>query len=439
MRNWKSMKNKLVILWGLVGILTWSQEVNSFSLQEAIEHTLTHNYDMLKADLEIQKAEKKVWETTATGLPQIDGTIDYQNNIQMQKIFLMDTVFQAGQKQNIAPSIQINQLLFSGSYFVGLQSAKAYKEISSLGKEKTAAQLTEAVINAYAAVVIAEENLKIISNNLVTAEKNLNDISEIYKAGFAEEQDVDQINYTLTQLSSSRNFAHRQRASALNSLKFIMGLDQEDPLLLTNTLDDLMQDNLGLLKEDLKAEIEKHIDYQIANLQVKTGELQVKYQKTMAMPTLSTFLSHSENWSTNEAALFKNFGNHFAATIWGLKLNVPIFSSFQRRAKTQQAQIDLALAEVERKKIEQQLIQEVKNSEIAYDNAIDNYYTSQELVALSNKILEKEQIKFNEGISSSMDLTNAEEQLFRAQNQYIQAAFDVIQSKSALYQALGQY
>lgn len=433
------MKNRFIIMLSMLGVFSFAQEEMRFSLEEAIQHTLTHNFDMLKADLEIEKAERKVWETTATGLPHIDGAIDYQNNIQMQKIFLMDTVFQAGQKQNISPSIQINQLIFSGSYIVGLQSAKAYKEISGLSKEKTKAQLTEAVINAYAAVAIADENLAILENNLKSSEKNLNDISEIFKAGFTEEQNVDQIIYTFKQLLASKNFAQRQRQSALNSLKFIMGVDQDTHLVLTNNLDDLMVDHLALLRDDLKAEIDKHIDYKIANHQVLTNELQVKYQKTMALPSLSTYLSHSENWSTNEAALFKDFGNHFASTIWGLKLNVPIFSSFERRAKTQQAQIDLEMAEVERKKTEQKLIQDVRNAEVAYDNAIESYYTSKELVNLSSKILEKEQIKFNEGISSSMDLTNAEEQLFRAQNQYIQAAFDVMQSKTALYQALGQY
>lgn len=433
------MKNRFIIMLSMLGVFSFAQEEMRFSLEEAIQHTLSHNFDMLKADLEIEKAERKVWETTATGLPHIDGAIDYQNNIQMQKIFLMDTVFQAGQKQNISPSIQINQLIFSGSYIVGLQSAKAYKEISGLAKEKTKAQLTEAVINAYAAVAIADENLAILEKNVASSEKNLNDIKEIYKAGFTEEQNVDQINYTLKQLMTSKNYAQRQRQSALNSLKFIMGVDQDARLVLTNNLDDLMMDHLALLRDDLKAEIDKHIEYKIANHQVKTSELQVKYQKTMALPSLSTYLSHSENWSTNEAALFKDFGNHFASTIWGLKLNVPIFSSFERRAKTQQAQIDLEMAEVERKKTEQKLIQDVRNAEVAYDNAIESYYTSKELVNLSSKILEKEQIKFNEGISSSMDLTNAEEQLFRAQNQYIQAAFDVMQSKTALYQALGQY
>lgn len=432
------MKNKFIFILSFIGIFTWSQE-NYFSLQEAIEYTLTNNYDILKADLEIEKAQKRVWETTATGLPHIDASVDYQNNIQMQKIFIMDTVFQAGQRQNIAPSIQISQLLFSGSYIVGLQSAKAYKEISGLAKTKTRAQLTEAIINAYAAVVIAEENIEIIDDNLISTERNLHEISEIYKAGFTEEQNVDQIQYTLTQLRTSKNYANRQQESALNSLKFLMGIDQSESLILTSTLDDFMADNLNLLQEDLQTQIEDHIDYQIASHQVKTGELQVKYQKSMALPTLSTFLSHSENWSTNEAALFKNFGNHFASTIWGIQLKIPIFSSFERRSRTQQAQIDLEIAEVERQKTEQKLIQDLKNAEVAYQNAMENYYTAQELVELSNKILNKEQIKFKEGYSTSMDLTMVEEQLYRAQNQYIQSAFDVIQSKSALYQALGQY
>lgn len=343
------MKFNILIFLCLLPILTWSQE-NRFSLQEAIEYTLKNNHDILKADLEIEKAQKRVWETTATGLPHIEASVDYQNNIQLQKIFIMDTVFQAGQKQNLAPSIQVNQLLFSGSYIVGLQSAKAYREISNLAKTKTQAQLTEAIINAYAAVVIATENLDIIQNNLNSAERNFYEISEIYKEGFTEEQNVDQIQYTLTQLETSLSFAKRQKESALNSLKFLMGIEQNHPIVLISDLEDFMMDNLNLLQDNLETQIENHIDYQIAEHQVKTGELQVKYQKSMSLPTLSTFISHSENWSTNEAALFKNFGNHFAATIWGIQLNIPIFSSFERRARTQQAQIDLDIAEVERQK-----------------------------------------------------------------------------------------
>ena len=184
------MKNFFLIIIMLIFSAANAQE--SFTLQEAVDYTLSNNYDILKANLEIEKAQKKVWETTATGLPHIDASVDYNYNIDVPVAVFQGEVIPLGSKQTLTPAIQATQLLFSGSYLVGLQSAKAYKEISNKAKEKTEAELTEAVINAYSAVIIAEENQEIISKNVTAAEKNLNDITSIFNAGFVEEQDVDQ-------------------------------------------------------------------------------------------------------------------------------------------------------------------------------------------------------------------------------------------------------
>ena len=238
---------------------------------------------------------------------------------------------------------------------------------------------------------------------------------------------------------TSKNFAERQRESAMNSLKFLMGIDQNQIITLSTNVEQLMTDNLNLENQILEGEVNNHIDYQIADLEVETSELQVKYEKSQALPTLNTFFNHSQNNFSQDTKLFSGFGTWNPSTVWGLQLNVPIFSSFERRARTQQAQLDLESAEIELRKVEQQLIQDIKNAEVNYENALENYYTTQDLVELSESIYNKEQIKFDEGISTSMDLTNAEEQLYNAQNQYIQSLLDVIQSKTALFQALGKY
>lgn len=431
------MKNIITNILLMLSVVVFSQ--SSFTLEEAIDYTLKNNYEILKSDLEIKKAEKKIWETTAIGLPHIDAGVDYNYNIDVPVAVFQGNVIPLGSKQSLAGNIQATQLLFNGSYIVGLQSARAFKEISNLAKEKTEAELKKAVTNAYSAVVIADENIKILNKNLINAEKNIKEIKALFDTGFVEEQTVDQINFTLTQLKASNKFAARQRERALNTLKFIMGVEQNQNLLLSTDLESLMLDNLQLLDTPLTAEIASHIDYKIANHQVKISELQVKYQKTMALPSLNTFFSHSQNNFSQDKSIFSGFDSWNPATVWGVKLSIPIFSSLQRHAKTQQAQIDLESSEIERKKKEQELIQQVKNAKIAFESALDNYYTASDLVKLSDKIYKKEKTKYFEGLSSSMDLTKTEEQLYNAENQYIQTAFDVIEAKTELYQALGKY
>ncbi|MBV7440264.1 TolC family protein [Weeksellaceae bacterium TAE3-ERU29] len=429
---------KIIILIGVL-LFQWVGAQQSFSLQEAIDYTLEHNYDIQRSELEIKKAEKKIWETTATGLPHIDGGVDYNYNIDIPVAVFQGQIIPLGSKQNLTANIQATQLIFSGSYIVGLQSAKAFKKISLLSKEKVRSTLMEAVINAYAGVLIGKENIKILENNLKTTDKNLYEITEIYKAGMTEQQNVDQLKYTVTKLKSSINFAKSQEKKAENTLKYIMGIPQSQEIVLTGTLDDLMQDYLILLSKENAQKIEEHIDYQIADHQVHINELQVKYEKSKALPSLSTFLSHSQNNFSKEEALFKGFDQWNPTTVWGLKLTVPIFSSLERSAKTQQAKITLEQSKLDRDKKQQELIQNMENAQSDYQVAIQNYDAAKQLVDLSQSIYDKEQIKFTEGMTTSMNLTTAEEQLYQAQNQYIQSIFNVVQSKSALYQAMGKY
>ncbi|SZD71852.1 Outer membrane protein oprM precursor [Candidatus Ornithobacterium hominis] len=435
------MRKTLKIVFLLIFSVHFAQEKPlRFSLQEAIDYTLTHNYDLLIAANNIEKAQKKIWENTAIGLPQINGNVDYNYNINRPLIFLGDTLkFEAGQQKTLSANVQASQLLFSGSYLVGLQSAKAFKQISVMSKEKAESELKQAVINAYAAVIIAGENLKILEKNVKTGEKNLHDIKEIYKAGLGEEQAVDQMSYNLLSLKSAKDYATRQKENALNSLKFIMGLNQNKAAVLTTSLEEIIQEDLIEIHENKDFNLKNHIDYRLAKHQVTLNELQVKHQKSMALPTLSTFLQHSHNWSTNDASLFNKFENHYPSTIWGLRLEVPIFSSLQRRAKTQQAKIELENAEIERIKTEQKLIQEVKNAYLNYENALERYQINRQRVELTRKIFGKEQIKYFEGLSSNMDLTNTEFQMYEAENEYISSALELITSKTALYQALGKY
>lgn len=429
---------KLILLIFCIGAISspgWSQ---SYTLDEAIAYTLEHSYDIRRSDLEIEKAQKQIWEATATGLPQVSLSGDYNYNIDIPVAFISGQEIELGTPQTLSGTVSASQLLFSGAYLVGLRSAKAVKLISELSKEKAQSQLTEAVINAYAAVVISDENIKIIEKNVAAAAKNFSDIQQIYKAGFTEEQNVDQIQYSLTQLQYSESFAKGQKEKALNTLKFVMGLKQEDTIATTTTMENLMEDNLAL-ETATTLNPENHIDFRIADHQTEINALQVKYQKTLGWPTLSTSFTHTQNNFSSTRTVFQDFGTWAPSTVWALSLNFPVFTSFAKRSRVQQAQIDLEESEIERERVEEELKQNVRNAKIDYDKAIENYNTAKDLVSLSQKIYDKEKIKYFEGLSSSTELNTIEQQLYQSENQFIQSCLSVIQAKTTLEQTLGKY
>lgn len=463
----------LIVSFWILGLNLFAQEKSKkYSLEESIKYTLKNNFNVKSSDLNVEIANQKVRESIAVGLPQVSGNLNYDYYINQPVSILPDFISPAvvgvnqklglidqqkandaikalggnpprevtfGTKNSFSAGVKVEQLLFSGSYLVGLQSAKAFKEISVLGKEKTESELKEAVINAYTAVVVAEENVKIIEKNLKVSSRNLFEIEEIYKAGFAEQQSVDQIKYMKKSLENSLNYAKSQREIAESTLKLIMGIDQKEKLILTTNTSDLIAYDLLIPTEVDPKDLENHIDYRLAKNRVLTSELQVKYEKSKALPSVSAFLNHAYTANSNQFLLNANDISKSNTTVVGLRMMIPIFSSFSRASKTQQAQLELEKAEQEKLNVKQQLIQKLNKARLGYLNAQDNYRTAKDLVNLSQSIYDKEKIKFKEGISTSNDLATSEKQLYDSENKYIQSILQVIYSKTELYKAMGKY
>ena len=213
----KKIYSLLLLL--LLSVPVKAQETYSFSLDEAIQYALENNYTVRNAALDIEAAEKQKWEATSFGLHQIDGTVDYQNWLKQAVTFIPaeitggtpgefeEVVF--GAKQNMNATVTLNQILFDGSYLVGLQSARTFLKISNLAKEKTDQSIREAVINAYGTVLVSKETIMILEKNKQVLEKNLNETRALLENGFAEEQDFEQQQITLSNINNELNKATR--------------------------------------------------------------------------------------------------------------------------------------------------------------------------------------------------------------------------------------
>ncbi|GAA4241775.1 MULTISPECIES: TolC family protein [Winogradskyella] len=431
------MKKTLTLIIGFIIFQTgFTQELpKSLSLQEAIDYALENNRSAINAARDIEAAKKQKWETTATGLPQINAKIDYTNNIKQQFDaidFDQDGIVDFGAKQSVNPSITLNQLIFDGSYLVGLQSAKVFLEISENAKTKTDLEVRKAVINAYGNVLLANESVEILKRNVIVLEKNLYETQKIYENGLEEEESVEQLQITLSGLKSNLNKTERLQNIALQMLNINLGIDVSSNTILTDTLESLTDNNIDLDILNIENNVENTIDYKIANNDKISKELLVKLEMSKALPTLSAYINGAYIANSNDFSYFDKEQRWIGTSAFGVNLNIPIFSSGKRSASTQRAKINLEKAETDLTETEQRIKLQIASAQSDYQFAIEDYENKKENLALAERIETKNQTKFFEGIGSSFELRQAQTQLYSAQQELLQAMLDVINTKAAL-------
>ncbi|MDN3678206.1 TolC family protein [Flavobacterium paronense] len=441
------MKNKIVLTLVLVSGLLQAQDkaqTFSFSLQQAIDYALQYNYSAINANRDVASAKQKKWETTAAGLPQISGNAAYLNNFDFTLQGISGNAFNPaaspndislvafGTKQSMNSSLTLSQLLFDGSYIVALQASKTYLKYYENYKIKTNTDVKEMVINAYGNVLLAEESVAILEKNKTTLSKTLFDTKETYKNGLIEEENVEQLQITLASIESNLNNTKRLSDVAYKMLKFTLGIDINSELTLTDKLDNLTVSNLDMALSQKGFDVNTNINYQIASNFQEQRSLELKLQRSKALPSLAAAVNFGYNSFSNDFSFAdgKQKWNKFSNL--GVNLSVPIFSSFGRQAKTQQAKIAFEQAKTQLSQTEQQLKLEYEKAKSEYDFSIEEYATSKSNLSLAERIEKKQQIKFSEGLSSSFDFSEAQRQLYTAQQNYLQSMVNIITKKAAL-------
>jgi len=438
------MKQKLWLFFLGVSCLGLQAQEKSLrlSLDEAIAYAIENSYNTKASKNGISSAKETVRETSATGLPQLNASFDYQNFLK-QPVSLadfdddgIDEQFVFGKKQNLSASVTLSQLIFDGSYLVALQASKAYLKISEQANEKTEILTREAVVNAYGTVLVAEKSLDILAGNVNILEKNLHDAQKIYENGFNEQEDVEQLEITLGTLKNQQNNLERMKSIAYQMLNLALGNPISTALVLTDSLDTLTTSNidLGLISETF--DFSNHIDFKIAANDRESKRLLMQLERSKALPSLSAFVNYGNQAFSDSFSFFNGRQQWFDSSLLGVSLKVPIFSSFARKSRTAQARIALETADVRLEETKQRLSLLAQKAKNEYQLSVENYTTAKRNVRLSERIEKKQRIKFFEGISSSFDLLQAQNQLYTQQQNYVQSMLDVIAKKIALENAL---
>jgi outer membrane protein TolC len=423
-------------------VLAQDNTVLEFSLEEAVEHALLYNNTAQNSTSDVRLAQLQKWQTTSTGLPQINANISYNNWIQ-QQISLIPAEFFGGNageftevafgtKQTMNGTLTISQKIFDGSYLVGLQAAKVYLEISKNAQEKTYTELRKAVTNSYGNILLTEENIKILNANIAVIEKNIEDLEKVYENGMTEEENIEQLQLTRSGLISAKNYNLTLKGLAYAMFNLTIGVDTNATVVLSDSMEDLIA--LSEIKNTSinKNSVENTIDFKIARNDLKSKELLLKLEKSKALPTINAFVNGTYSGNSNNFDFLDQSQKWFGASMFGLNMSIPLFSSLGRSALTQKAKINLEKSERDLNNLRQQILVKIKSAENDLSFAKQDLVNKKQGLDLAKRIEQKNQIKFFEGLASSFELSQAQTQLYTAQQQYIQAMLYVLNKHIAL-------
>ena len=445
---------KYFLMFVLLGLITqgYSQdkkEILKLSISDAQTFALQNNRTVQSAKIDIQSADKKVWENLATGLPQVNVAANYLHQFKVPELSfgpvldvnslpdgvltkqnIMDAykdspLIPLGVMDNTTIDITLSQLIFSGQYLVGLQATKVLKQLTEKSLVKTEDQTKESVAGTYYLVLVLTENARLLHASLVSIDQTYNELVKMNEEGLNEETDVDQVKISKSNIQTLITSLESQKEISMKLLKFQLGVGFDQVVELTDSLPGIIQQgNVRYLTSPV-FDVNKSINYQLVNEQERISGLLLQLEKSKYLPTISAFYRHEEQ--TNQPSF-----NFAVKDVVGASLSLPIFTTGMRNARVSQAKFDLMKSQLAKADAEQGLIMEFETARSNYQTAFSNFNTNRESMNLSKKVYDKTVIKYKEGVSSSFELTQNQNQFLTAESNYYNSVLSLLNAKAKL-------
>jgi outer membrane protein len=445
---------KYLLVFLFLGVFTgvFSQEKKDslkLSLTDAQNYALQNNRSVRNARIDLLSADKKIWETIAMGLPQLGLSANYQHqfvvpelsfgsyldpyalpngyitNVDVQNAYKASPKVPLGVPDNTTFDFTLSQLIFSGEYIVGLQATKVFKEISVNSLAKTEASTRETIAGTYYLYLVLGESLRVLEASQASVSQTYNDAAKMNQQGFNEETDVDQIKISLSNLDRLIASVKAQRDVTMQLLKFQLGMEVNQSLALTDSLSMMIQEgNIQYLATPM-FDYQKSIDYKIVRNLESSSALFVRREESKYLPTISAFYRRHEQ--THQPSF-----NFAVKDLVGVGLNIPIFTSGTRTSRVSQAKFDLEKAKINSENAAQGLILEFETALSTYQTAYGNFLTNSESIVLSRKVYLKTLIKYKEGISTSFELSQNQNQFLTAEQAYYGSILTLLTAKAKL-------
>ena len=420
-----------------------SDTVAAFSLKQALDYAQNHQVSILNARIDEDIAKNTVKQTIGIGLPQLSGNANFQDFIVLPTSLLPGDFFgmpgtqvpvQFGVKYQSLVGLDLNQLLFDGSYLVGLQASKTFRELSSKNLTRTRIETAVAVTKAYYSVLVSNEQLNLIDANLDRLRKSLSDTEALFKNGFVEKIDLDRLTVFKNNLETERENVIRLLALNVNLLKFQMGMTVNSRLTLTDSINNLQADQAVVARDS--SAYRNRIEYSLLETQKKLNEFDLKRYKSQFLPSLSAFGNTSQSFQSNNFS--ELFSSNFPSTIIGLRLSVPIISGGIKLSQVRNAKLVLLKTQNDLVNLQNGINLEVEQAQTTYANSLKSLDNQKRNMDLAQEVLRVSKIKYEQGVGSSIEVTSAETSLKEAQNNYINALYDLMINRVNVEKASGR-
>jgi len=421
-----------------------------FSLKQAQEYAVKFSTETRNSRIDVAATQKKIWETTASGLPQLSAAISYRDNLKIPTTLIPARFLDPdagegefiglkfGTQHNATVDVTASQLVFNGSYIVALQASKFYLRLAKEQLEKKEIDVRGNVASTYHLVLLAEKNRQILGSSLENLRRTREEADAMVRAGFSEATAVDQLQLAVSDLENTLATTERQIETAYRLLKLQMGIDPDQPVALSDTLDSILAAMDAELPAPESLDLSRHIDFRVMETQERTTDMLLKREKAEYLPTVTAFFSLSQSAMRDRFDFFAKGKEWFPATILGLNLSLPVFTSGARSARVAQARLELEKAQNLKKQVADGLKLAAAQARSDFAAAREREKNTVGMAALAQRILDDTRSKFGQGLATSMELTQAHNQYLNAESGHSQAVVQLLDARLRLDKALNR-
>lgn len=442
--------------------------VHTMSVQDAVAYANKNSVAVRNALIGIDLQRQTNREITASAYPQLTGSLgaSYFPNVAVQRLpnFIAPSVYgvlmqegvkngsgntveppnggdygfiaaQFGTKYSASGGVDLSQLLFDGQVFVGLQARKTSIDFANKTAEAAQDQIKANVYKIYFQLVAGRQQISTIDANIARIEKLFNDTREIYKNGFAEKLDVSKAEVSLTNLRTEKLRVENSLQSAALGLKLLMGMPSSHQLILTDTLAERLftQDVV-----DTPFTYTDRAEYEQLQLNKRLNEFNVRRYKLSYLPTVSLTGSYYQIAQRNRFNIFDKGQPWFPSSSVNLRINVPIFDGFAKAARVRTARLQLEQTQNNLDNLELTIDKEVSEARIGIRSAVASMTYQRRNMQLAEEVYNQTKLKFEQGLGSNLEVTNAQAELTTAQNNYYSALYDAIVARVDFLRATGK-
>lgn len=407
-------------------------------LREAVQRAMTTNEQVLIARAQQAQAAGVVKQVGADALPKIDANFGYTRNIQ-KPVFFLNTgqgvqQITIGNDNDYSIGLTLSQTLFDFSLGPARSAARLSREATADEVQSARTGVALAARTSYYDVLLAQALVDVQRKALQQAQRRLAQVQDFYDAGTASEFDLLTARVNVDNLRPPLIEARNQLALNRNQLKRTVGIPLEQPIALTDTFP--VPAETPNLEHYLKLAEAQRSDLRSQRVQVQLYNDNLVSKKRSAFPTLDLTAGVMRQASSNH--LLPPQQDFAQSATVGLSFSVPLFDGRKRSGEVQEAAAQKEAAQFRVRQLHEDIRLQVQQAYQGMMAARERIQASQANVHRAERALEIAETRFKNGLSTQVELHDAELAVTQARTNRVQALHDFGVARANLMAAVGE-